>query len=446
MASVLDYASPQPRTKSRVSYHHKPSVGNYHFGQIHPMKPHRLALTNSLVLSYGLHEKMTVYSPRAATKAELAMFHTPEYVDFLSKVTPENATTIDESTRRIHNIASDNGNNGDCPTFAGIYEFCSTYTGSSLSAARTLLNGSSDIAINWSGGLHHAQKNEASGFCYVNDIVIAILYLLRLHARVLYIDIDIHHGDGVQNAFWTTDRVMTLSFHKFSPANREYFFPGTGSLSETGERKGSHYSLNFPLQDGITDDSYLEIFKNVTNAVVKSYRPSSIVLQCGADSLGSDRLGRFSLSIQGHAAAVKHIKSMQLPLLILGGGGYTLKNVARCWTAETAVICDEQVSSELPETPYHAFFGPDFSLYPLLKPRFEDQNTKKYLNDVQSKIMEELRYLDHAPNVMMDWTPDMFDDERDEAREDEVEEALKDRRTGAVESAMQGEVRRRGLV
>ena len=375
------------------------------------------------------------------------MFHTPEYVDFLSKVTPENASSIDEASRRLHNIASDNGNNGDCPTFAGIYEFCSSYTGSSLSAARTLLNESSEIAINWSGGLHHAQKNEASGFCYVNDIVIAILYLLRLHPRVLYIDIDIHHGDGVQNAFWTTDRVMTLSFHKFSPPEREYFFPGTGSLNETGERKGSHYSLNFPLQDGITDDSYLEIFRNVTNATVKSYRPSAIVLQCGADSLGSDRLGRFSLSIQGHASAVKHIKSMGIPLLILGGGGYTLKNVARCWTAETAVLCDEKVSSTLPVTPYHDFFGPDYSLYPSLKPRFEDQNTKKYLNDVQAKLMEELRYLQHAPNVTMDWTPDMFDDEEDEKRKEEVEDALNDRRLGhSSESAVTGEGRRRGLI
>jgi acetoin utilization deacetylase AcuC-like enzyme len=441
MESVHDYAD--PKRKKRVSYHHKPSVGNYHFGQIHPMKPHRLAVTNSLVMSYGLHDKLDIYSPRQATKEELGMFHTPEYVDFLSRVTPENASDLSVEERRVHNIASDNGNNGDCPAFAGIWDFCATYTGSSLSAARTLLSETSDIAINWSGGLHHAQKNEASGFCYVNDIVIAILYLLRLHPRVLYIDIDIHHGDGVQNAFYSTDRVLTLSFHKFLPqSSTEYFFPGTGSLNETGERKGQHYSINFPLQDGITDDSYLEIFKQVTNACIESYRPTAIVLQCGADSLGSDRLGRFSLSIQGHAAAVKHIKSMGLPLLVLGGGGYTLRNVARCWTAETAVLCDTQLPETLPETPYHAFFGPDYSLYPNLKTKLEDMNSKKYLNDVVMRIKEELRYLNHAPNVLMEWTPDMFDDGIDESRKDELDEALKDRRT--VETGAQE--RRRGLV
>ena len=104
----------------------------------------------------------------------------------------------------------------DCPIFSGMYTFCQQYAGASLSAARSLSNQSSDIAINWSGGLHHAKKFEASGFCYVNDIVLAILELLRVHARVLYIDIDIHHGDGVQEAFYATNRVLTVSFHKVS--------------------------------------------------------------------------------------------------------------------------------------------------------------------------------------------------------------------------------------
>ncbi|BFZ55472.1 histone deacetylase [Savitreella phatthalungensis] len=427
MEGIQDYADEQPR--KRVSYHHRPNVGNYHFGQIHPMKPHRLALTNHLVLSYGLHEKMDVYSPRKATPEELQIFHTPEYVDFLQRITPEAAPTIDQEERRVHNIASDNGNNGDCPTFAGIWDFCTSYAGSSLSAAKTLLSGASDIAINWSGGLHHAQKNEASGFCYVNDINMAILYLLRLFPRVLYIDIDIHHGDGVQNAFYHTDRVMTLSFHKYCPASRdEYFFPGTGALGETGVGKGRHYSLNFPLQDGITDVAYHEIFKQTVDAVCQSYRPSAIVLQCGADSLGCDRLGRFSLSIQGHAACVAHVKKKGIPMMVLGGGGYTLRNVARCWTAETAVLCDTTLPSTLPETPYHPFFGPDYSLYPTLRPRFDDLNSKKYLHDVTAAIKEELRYIDHAPNVVLDWTPDLIGDEETDRLKDEDEDMLKDER------------------
>jgi hypothetical protein len=111
----------------------------------------------------------------------------------------------------------------DCPIFDGMYGYCSLYTGASMDAARRLSSGQSKIAINWSGGLHHAKKANASGFCYVNDIVCAILHLLLFHPRVLYIDIDVHHGDGVEQAFWSTDRVMTLSFHKYDKLE---FFPG----------------------------------------------------------------------------------------------------------------------------------------------------------------------------------------------------------------------------
>jgi histone deacetylase 3 len=146
----------------------------------------------------------------------------------------------------------------DCPVFDGMYDFCKLYTGGSLGGARKLISGNynnnfsiyqchillstgqSDIAINWSGGLHHAKKFEASGFCYVNDIVIAILELLRF----LYIDIDVHHGDGVQEAFYTTDRVMCVSFHKYG----DYFFPMTGDLYETGHDHGKYYSVNVPLK------------------------------------------------------------------------------------------------------------------------------------------------------------------------------------------------------
>jgi histone deacetylase 1/2 len=130
-----------------------------------------------------------------------------------------------------------------------------------LAAANKLIRGESDIAINWAGGLHHAKKTEASGFCYINDIVLAVLELLRYHQRVLYIDIDIHHGDGVEEAFSTTDRVMTASFHMTE------FFPGTGKLEETGIGKGKNYAVNVPLQKGMDDWSYQNLFEPVSGSV-----------------------------------------------------------------------------------------------------------------------------------------------------------------------------------
>ena len=161
------------------------------------------------------------------------------------------------------------------PVFPGLFEFCSRYTGASLQGATQLNNKICDIAINWAGGLHHAKKFEASGFCYVNDIVIGILELLKYHPRVLYIDIDIHHGDGVQEAFYLTDRVMTVSFHKYG----NYFFPGTGDMYEVGAESGRYYCLNVPLRDGIDDQSYKHLFQPVINQVVDFYQPTCIVLQ-----------------------------------------------------------------------------------------------------------------------------------------------------------------------
>lgn len=164
---------------------------------------------------------------------------------------------------------------------------------------------SADIAINWAGGLHHAKKSEASGFCYVNDIVLGILELLKKHQRVLYIDIDIHHGDGVEEAFYCTDRVMTVSFHKYGE-----YFPGTGDIEDVGSADGKHYAINFPLRDGIDDESYEGIFRPVLQHVMDWYQPGAIVLQCGADSLAGDRLGCFNMSLKGHAQCVEFMKSV----------------------------------------------------------------------------------------------------------------------------------------
>jgi len=132
-------------------------------------------------------------------------------------------------------------------------------------AADRIASGASDIAINWAGGLHHAKKREASGFCYINDIVLGILELLRIYPRVLYIDIDCHHGDGVEEAFYTTDRVMTCSFHKFGE-----YFPGTGTQEDKGRGKGKGYAVNVPLKDGITDESFASVFEPVSSILCVS--------------------------------------------------------------------------------------------------------------------------------------------------------------------------------
>ncbi|XP_077980928.1 histone deacetylase 3-like [Glandiceps talaboti] len=388
--------------KPTVAYFYDSDVGNFHYGPGHPMKPHRLALTHSLVLNYGLYKKMQVYRPYRASQHDMCRFHSEEYIDFLSRVTPQNIQSFTKSLSHF-NVGD------DCPVFPGLFDFCAMYTGASLEGATKLNNELCDVAINWAGGLHHAKKFEASGFCYVNDIVISILELLKYHPRVLYVDIDIHHGDGVQEAFYLTDRVMTVSFHKYG----NHFFPGTGDMYEIGSESGRYYSLNIPLKDGIDDQSYCQLFKPIIQMVVDYYQPTCIVLQCGADSLGCDRLGCFNLSIKGHGECVKFVKEFNIPLLVLGGGGYTVRNVARCWTFETGLLLDQSISNELPYNEYFEYFSPDFTLHPDVSTRIENLNSKQYIDQVRQTVHENLKALNHAPSVQMqDVPPDLLSLER----------------------------------
>ena len=159
----------------------------------------------------------------------------------------------------------------------------------------------------------------------------------------MYIDIDLHHGDGVQEAFYNTDRVMTVSFHKY---NGE-FFPGTGSVDEVGIGSGKNYAINVPLRDGIDDESYIRLFKLIMEPLITKFQPTCIVQQCGADSLGYDRLGCFNLNIRAHGECVKFIKSFGIPMLVVGGGGYTPRNVSRLWCYETSVLNDVNLDHKI---------------------------------------------------------------------------------------------------
>jgi histone deacetylase 1/2 len=245
-----------------------------------------------------------------------------------------------------------------------------------------LNEGMADTVINWAGGLHHAKKSEASGFCYVNDCVLGILELLKKHQRVLYIDIDIHHGDGVEEAFYTTNRVMTCSFHKFGE-----YFPGTGDVKDRGYEEGEGYAINVPLHDGMDDSAYHTIFRPVIAKIMERFQPGAIVLQCGADSLSGDRLGCFKLSIQGHADCVAYVKSFNVPTLVLGGGGYTLRNVPRCWTYETAVLLDTPIPDALPFNDYYEYYGPEYRLH-LPVSNMENLNSPKYLQSICTQVLQ----------------------------------------------------------
>ncbi|KZT19380.1 histone deacetylase [Neolentinus lepideus HHB14362 ss-1] len=378
--------------KKRVCYFFDSDIGGFHYGPGHPMKPTRIRMCHSLVMNYGLYKRMEIFRAKPATKREMTQFHSDEYIDFLSRITPSNMGSYVKEQYK-YNVGD------DCPVFDGMFEYCSISAGGSMEGAARLSRDKCDIAINWAGGLHHAKKIEASGFCYVNDIVLGILELLRYHPRVLYIDIDVHHGDGVEEAFYTTDRVMTCSFHKYGE-----YFPGTGELRDVGIGKGKYYALNFPLRDGITDETYKSVFEPVIRQVMETYDPSAVVLQCGTDSLSGDKLGCFNLSMRGHANCVKFVKSFNKPLLMVGGGGYTMRNVSRVWAFETGLATGVELMPSIPMNEYYEYFGPTYELD--VKPsNMEDMNTLRYLERVKNILSDNLRRQGGPPSVQMQDVP-----------------------------------------
>ncbi|EIE27745.1 class I RPD3 type histone deacetylase protein [Coccomyxa subellipsoidea C-169] len=400
--------------KKKVAYFYDSEFGEMYYGANHPMKPHRLCMTHHLVLAYDLHKRLEVYRPRMAYPMELMQFHSEDYVNFLARVTPDNQEEMHQQLVQF-NLGE------DCPVFDGLYDFCRRYAGASVEGAVKLNQELADIAINWSGGLHHAKKAEASGFCYVNDLVLGILELLKYHARVLYVDIDIHHGDGVEEAFYLTDRVLTVSFHKYG----NYFFPGTGDLKDIGERHGKFYSINVPMKDGTDDATFHRLFKPIMAKVMEVFSPGAVVLQCGADSLAADRLGCFNLSLEGHAEAVRFMKKFNVPMLVTGGGGYTKNNVSRCWTAETAVLVDQNIADDLPPNDYYEYYAPDYRLHVTPHRHMDNNNAKPDIERIKREVLENLRELAHTPSVQMhEAPPDTYVPEYDIEEEENADVRL----------------------
>jgi len=406
---------------SRVAYYYKDEVGDFDYGAGHPMRPYRIRLAHHLIGGYGMLERMNVSEPVRLPKEEMLKFHTEDYINFLQEVKPMHQQLLQRAAQAdsedddlpavvAHVLPQDVsaiaasfrkfGVDGDCPIFDRLYQFCEIYSGGSVGGAWKLNRGAADIAINWAGGLHHAKKAECSGFCYTNDIVLAILELLRYHQRVLYIDIDVHHGDGVEEAFWLSDRVMTVSFHRHGDG----FFPQTGALSDKGLDAGRNYSLNFPLKDGVDDATYERLFASIIGSVMANYRPGAIVLQCGADSLTGDKLGPFNLTLRGHGSCVRLCKSFGVPLLLLGGGGYTVENVARAWTFETATALgmSEELNPELPFNSYMHEWGPHYKLHLEPDPQRVDCNDRAELQRIESNLLQQLKEVGGPPSVSYD--------------------------------------------
>eukprot|EP00079_Xenopus_tropicalis_P037878 XP_017951649.1 PREDICTED: histone deacetylase 8 isoform X1 [Xenopus tropicalis] len=315
--------------------------------------PRRASMVHSLIEAYGLLKEMRVVKPKVASMEEMAAFHTDSYLQHLHKVSEEGDNDDPETLEY--------GLGYDCPITEGIYDYAAAVGGATLTAAEQLMAGKTRIAINWPGGWHHAKKDEASGFCYLNDAVLGILKLREKFDRVLYVDMDLHHGDG------------------------------TGDVSDIGLGKGRYYSVNVPLQDGIQDEKYYQICEGVLKEVFTTFNPEAVVLQLGADTIAGDPMCSFNMTPQGIGKCLKYVLQWQLPTLILGGGGYHLPNTARCWTYLTALIVGRTLSSEIPDHEFFTEYGPDYVLEvtPSCRPdRNDSQKVQEILQSIKGHLKQ----------------------------------------------------------
>ncbi len=325
---------------SRTAFVYDDRLSRHALSDTHPMKPVRLRYTYELLEAYGAFSAPDVdlVTPAAANEGDVLSYHSPEYL---------NAVRGLSSGDSAINPAVFNFGPGDNPIYEGMYDAAMLSTGASLKAASMLLDGEHFRAFSISGGLHHAMPGYAFGFCVFNDPVIVIKSLVARGARVAYVDIDCHHGDGVQHAFYDTDRVLTISLHE----SGAFLFPGTGFTQEIGAGRGRGYSVNVPLYPYTSDEVYLWAFREVVPRLLAAFRPDVLVTQLGIDTHLLDPITHLALTTQGFAEAVGEFRKAAPPLwLALGGGGYDLQAVSRAWTMAFAAMAGHELPDEVPET------------------------------------------------------------------------------------------------
>ena len=296
----------------------------------------RAAKTRELLMSLGLLDGKCgrESTPVRATKSELKNFHSTKYLEALQRA-------ADGKMSREH--LSMGLGTPDCPVFKDMFDFASWACGATLTGAELILSGETNIAFNPSGGFHHARAEKASGFCYLNDLVLACMRFSSNDKRVLYLDIDAHHGDGVQEAFYETNQVMVISLHE----SGKTLWPGTGFEDETGNGAGKGFTVNVPLPIGIWDAAYLEVFTEIVIPLIKAYEPDIFVLQSGMDALAGDGLAHLELTNNAHAEIIDRLLRFNKPMLVTGGGGYHVDNTVRGWALVWEILCGSGDESNL---------------------------------------------------------------------------------------------------
>lgn len=324
-------------TRTGIVWHE--SFTNYNFGASHPMNPIRLDLTARLSREFGLldAEGVELLNPDVPTDDLLLTVHTPQYVEAVRK-----ASRDPEAASERFGLGTE-----DDPAFAGIHEISARIVAGTLAVTRGVWEGTYRHGVNFTGGMHHAMPNTAAGFCIYNDAGVAIKWLLDHGAqRVAYVDVDAHHGDGVERIFWDDPRVLTVSIHETGAV----LFPGTGFPGDTGGPEARASAVNIALPPGVGDSPWLRAFNAIVPSVLRAFRPQIIISQHGADSHAHDPLAHLALSVDAQRIAIETMRDLSYELcggkwVGLGGGGYEVVNVVpRTWTHLVAAAQHKDIS------------------------------------------------------------------------------------------------------
>lgn len=329
----------------RVAFVWDEVLATYRFHSEHPLNPRRLELTVDLIRRLGLigDDAHPVLMPRSATESELLRVHAPEYIAAVKRVSESG---VADAAAAAFGLGS-----ADVPVVRGMHEASLHIAGATLVAAEAVMDGRVTRAFNIAGGLHHAKRAEAAGFCVYNDLAVAIAWLRQEHdVRVMYIDIDAHHGDGVQDLFWEDAGVLTVSFHE----SGAFLFPGGGNVDEVGAGDAHGTSINVPLAPFTEDDSYYRAFMDIVPDAAAAFRPDVLVMQCGCDAHARDPLTDLRCTTSLFERLVRgagEVADRQCGgrIVATGGGGYAIHDVVpRAWTLVWAALCDIDVADAIP--------------------------------------------------------------------------------------------------
>jgi acetoin utilization protein AcuC len=295
-------------------------LSQYHFGEDHPFGPNRYHAFKNEFKKRGLAGKLKLCTPQMADEKQLTLFHTQDYIHRIKNLSGKGFGYLDY---------------GDTPARQGIYEAACRVVGSTLSAIDHIMLNHCMYAFTPIAGLHHAARNRAAGFCVLNDCGVAIEYIRQQYniQRIAYVDIDAHHGDGVFYAFEDDKNLIFVDFHQ----DGNTLYPGTGFPDETGKNNAAGTKLNIPLPPGCQDELALKSWP-IAEDFIKKEKPEFIFLQCGVDSIAGDPITQLKLTSNFHTHVVKRLMEVahqhcQDRILIMGGGGYNLENIAQVWNA-----------------------------------------------------------------------------------------------------------------